>query len=455
VNADSHISCERCQDLLTELVCDELPAAEAASLRAHAKGCERCGPALSKFERTLEVSLALPLLTPSPDVERRIMQAARSALQSRAKGPLREAPEAPPSGFLAWCARVGSWAMSPQVAMASVLLLVVGIGLYALPLGTDQEAGGLRASEDSSSPPMAPEPAATVTAAPTPEPAAADELDRLSPPREQAEERKLSVPLRRERPSDGLQLEAKKGGGARLYEGKNQAPAKPKAAPAPIAKSADDGNADFAGLGSAGEASARVKREAEPAGPAATRAAARKQNLELDSEYATGSRFAPPPPAAAPAASAPSARAAGGSQQSLGGRAPAANAELQVQDKERSASQAQGAGDAKAASGLGQGIAAAQRGDLATAQKLLAPIAQQGAQPERAQASLWLARSLRAAGDCTRALVYYKPLADAAGASRAVLEEAADCYERTGGGAQAKRLRARAMPSAAPATKAE
>jgi hypothetical protein len=450
VSADSHISCERCQDLLTELVCDELSAADAASLRAHAKGCERCGPALSKLERTLEVSLALPLLTPSPDVERRIMQAARSALQSRAKGPLREAPEAPPSGFLAWCARVGSWAMSPQVAMASVLLLVVGIGLYALPLGTDQEAGGLRASEDSNSPPMAPEPAATVTAAPTPEPAAADELDRLAPARKQAEERKRAAPARRERPSAAPEPAAKKGGSGLGYESKSQAPAKPKAAPAPIAKSADDRNADFAEPGSASQRRARVKQEAEP-GPADARGAARKQDPQLDSEYATGGRFAPPPPAAA----APSLRAEGGSQQSLGGRAPAASAERQAQDKERSASQAQGAGDAKAASGLGQGIAAAQRGDLATAQKLLTPIAQQGAQPERAQASLWLARSLRAAGDCTRALVYYKPLAEAAGASRAVLDEAADCYERTGGGAQAKRLRARTMPSATPATKAE
>jgi hypothetical protein len=453
VSADSHISCERCQDLLTELVCDELSAADAAALRAHAKGCQRCGPALSKFERTLEVSLALPLLTPSPDVEKRIMQAARSALQSRAKGPLREAPDAPRSGFLAWCARVGSWAMSPQVAMASVLLLVVGIGLYALPLGTDQEVAGLRASEESSSPPMAPEPAASVTAAPTPEPAAADQMDRLAPAHEQAEERKLSAPQRRDRASEGRDPAAKKGGGALGYESKNLAPAKPKAGPAPIAKSADDGNAGFGELGSASQRRARVKQEAEPAD---ARSAARKQDLERDSEYATGGRFAPPPPAVAPEASAPPAsRAEGGSSQAPGGRASAQNAEIRAQDKERSASQTQAAGDAKAASGLGQGIAAAQRGDLATAQKLLTPIAQRGAQPERAQASLWLARSLRAAGDCTRALVYYKPLAEAAGASHAVLDEAADCYERTGGGAQAKRLRARAMPSTAPATKAE
>lgn len=414
------ISCESCRDLLMELVCEELPADKAAEVRAHAATCERCSHELAKLERTLRGAEQLPLLTPSPDVERRIMQAARAAQAGRAKGLARE-QQLPEVGVAGWFARISVWAMSPQVAMASVLILVVGIGLYALPIGQAPDSSALRATEDEteSSSGEAPAPSAAATAAPTPEPELLAEQRRNgSEAARQADGAgKLSDPYGDQRarkeamggPSKGRAATAKSG----PYKGEHAlGAARPQAEGAPN----DDQYQEA-------KRSARSDLEAEPG--------------SASSQGRGG--FAPAPPAAA----APTpvevqekrAPALPRRSTSVGEKpgAPAAFEESASKDK------------AGVTDDLAGGIAASQRGDHEQATRLLEPVARSASGAERAQANLWLARSLRAQGECERALTYYRPLTQALTASREVLLEAADCFARTGNEPQASRLRARAQ----------
>lgn len=412
------MTCESCRDLLIELVCEELPADTAAEVRAHALTCERCGPELAKLEGTLKVASNLPLLAPSPEVERRIMQAARAAVAGKAKGLAREQQLA--EGRVAsWFVRVSAWAMSPQVAMASVLILVVGIGLYALPIGRSPETTALRATEEEEATPQSAEPE---------EPAAAAAATPLPTPERQAAERRA--------PADLGEAAAQRSEEA-LKRRSAQRAAKPKAASA-------KGAASYDALGNVVEARPRARERSadgdyasadDKAQPRAKEEA--KQASEAAGSSAGRGGFAPPPPAArAPASASAPVGAPKQAQASPGAPAPEASARISKEP----VTQLLGA--------LAQGIAAAQRGDYTQAEKLLTPVAEGGAGAERIQATLWLARSLRAQGDCARALTYYRSLTQAVSAGRDVLEEAADCYDRTGNEAQATKLRARAQTRA-------
>jgi hypothetical protein len=469
------MSCESCRDLLIELVCDELPLASAAEVRAHALRCERCGPELEKLSATLRVSRDLPLLTPSPEVERRVMQAARDAIARRARGPAREETSVPAGGRLtAWFARLGSFAMSPQVAMASVLLLVVGIGLYALPLGHDPEPSALRVAEDEAPDEQgapAASPAASATAVPVREgdEAYAVPAERLAKETEK-NARASSYPSRdKAYLQEGTANKAEPGGGKagsgasaqRAFpeskgalgaesklrgassEPRPRAPA--KSAPSKAATLDDtwgDSNSDY---GSARRDVAAEARNQVP--PLAKQAAAQPEKSKRAERPAdaVGSAaagapasqapFAPAPPA--PVAAAPSARKPSAEAESA--------SEMSKQSAPLDAPKEEAAHKKDAAvSPLSQGIAAVQRGDHSLGQELLLPLLSSGSASDRSQARLWLARSLRARGDCVHALEHYRVLTQSVSAARAVLEEAADCQDRTGNAAAASKLRSRA-----------
>jgi hypothetical protein len=161
-------------------------------------------------------------------------------------------------------------------------------------------------------------------------------------------------------------------------------------------------------------------------------APARKQESaaeKADLSIAKRSAAAPPSAALSPKSAPAPAKMAG--------------AEAERAAEPASASADKGSKSA-AASALEQGIEAVQRGEHARAESLLKPIATAGTGSERTSAMLWLARSLRARGDCAGALAFYRTLTQPVTAARAVLEEAADCQARTGNTAAAERLRARA-----------
>jgi hypothetical protein len=452
VNAPPGMSCESCRDLLIELACDELPASTAAEVRAHALRCERCGPELEKLGATLRVSRNLPLLTPSPEVERRVMQAARDAIARRARGPAREASVPSGGGLSAWFARLGSFAMSPQVAMASVLLLVVGIGLYALPLGQRApESAALRVAEDEApTSELAPaSPSAAATGVPTPEPAQEPvPADRLAERSEHEEKQaraamdKASVPGEALRAAKGsARAKSAEAAPKAFPESQGVSPTESKArvakpAPSKMASGAALDDA-FGDLGSGARGGGGAAKPARPASAAPAEESVGSEGMASNRQQAP---YTAAPPAAAPAparAAAPIAKRkaeAESAEPVAASEAPTAATAPATSKKEKDGS----------STALIQGIAAARRGEHVLAQQLLQPLLASSNAGERAEARLWLARSLRERGDCARALEHYRVLTQPVTAPRGVLEEAADCQERVGNTAAASKLRSRA-----------
>lgn len=458
MNAPSGMTCESCRELLIELACDELPADTAAEVRAHALRCERCGPELEKLGATLRLSRELPLLTPSPEVERRVMQAARDAIARRARGPAREASVPTGGGLTAWFARLGSFAMSPQVAMASVLLLVVGIGLYTvLPLGHAPESTALRVAEDEApaeehAPPASP--AASATAVPLSEPGTnAVPADDVNGWAEREEKRARAAMDKASVPAKALESakasRAKESSVPKAFPESQAAPI-PAQSKARASKPSSAGSKGTSledpfgdGLGSVGRAAGGGGVAAEPTKKAPT---ARDEGAASNRGQAAQAPYAPAPPAAAPA---PVAKRKSADSEILADRAAEAEAPAPVAASAPSGASTQRAAPAKkeqdaSSTALSQGIAAARRGEHVLAQQLLQPLLSSSNPRERDEARLWLARSLRERGDCARALEHYRVLTQSVTAPRSVLEEAADCQERLGNSAAASKLRSRA-----------
>ncbi len=143
------MDCELCEKKLVDLLYDELDESAAAETRAHLESCEPCRLAMGKLELGRAFARRLEL-APAPSLSgvlaaAREQAAANRALRDRVEGDAATPPavaprEQEPSGgavgrFLRW---LGAVAMGPQLGVATVLLLVVGIGLWYLPqLGGD------------------------------------------------------------------------------------------------------------------------------------------------------------------------------------------------------------------------------------------------------------------------------------------------------------------------------
>lgn len=136
------LDCESCDALLIDLVERELDETRAAEVRAHAEGCESCGRALARLEGGRRAARELVRMEP-PRLDAVLAAARARAAEVRAAasaevGAPAPAPvpaAAPPEE--SWIERavrwLGAWAARPQVAMAALLVLMVGIGLFNLP----------------------------------------------------------------------------------------------------------------------------------------------------------------------------------------------------------------------------------------------------------------------------------------------------------------------------------
>lgn len=109
------MDCEKFDKVALEMLYDELDELTSAAARRHMDHCSRCGSVGAKLRATREVGV-LPMLAPPPDLEAKILKLEREA---RLALPLRE--------------RVGrtisvlaGYAMRPQLAMASLLVLMIG-----------------------------------------------------------------------------------------------------------------------------------------------------------------------------------------------------------------------------------------------------------------------------------------------------------------------------------------
>ena len=142
------MTCEHSEHLL-DLVYGELDDAEATALRREVEACEACREELAELEATKRLADQLPL-EPMPSAARSAIlaaardQAAANAGDERAGGSAEIDAGKSEEKTSIW-ASVLEWARGltagPQVAMATVMLLVVAIGVWYLPQDRAPEVG--------------------------------------------------------------------------------------------------------------------------------------------------------------------------------------------------------------------------------------------------------------------------------------------------------------------------
>jgi len=109
------MDCEKFESTLIDELYDELDELTSAAAKRHVAGCARCAALLGGLKATRRLAV-LPMVTPSADLEDRILAAARDAQKVV---PI----ERRLSRAISWA---GSWAMRPQTAMAALFLLMIG-----------------------------------------------------------------------------------------------------------------------------------------------------------------------------------------------------------------------------------------------------------------------------------------------------------------------------------------
>jgi len=132
------MNCENCETQLLDLLYGELDATTVSQVRAHLDGCASCRAASEKLVSARRIVRQLPLESPPARVHAAIMARAQAhvrgevvAAAPRGKAHAEsEEPQSPVQRFMAW---LGGFVLGPQVAMAMVLMLMVGVGLYYLP----------------------------------------------------------------------------------------------------------------------------------------------------------------------------------------------------------------------------------------------------------------------------------------------------------------------------------
>jgi hypothetical protein len=109
------MDCEKFETTLIDELYDELDELTSAAAKRHVAGCARCAALFGGLKATRRIAV-LPMVSPSPDLEERILAAAKDAQKVV---PL----ERRLSRAISWA---GSWAMRPQTAMAALFLLMIG-----------------------------------------------------------------------------------------------------------------------------------------------------------------------------------------------------------------------------------------------------------------------------------------------------------------------------------------
>src|SRR5262245_17952078 len=121
------MDCEKFDQIIIDAVYDELDELTLAAAKRHADGCQHCQAAWSGLRATRKIGI-LPLVEAPAGLELHIMQAAREAHRN-----------------LPWPKRVGravswagSYAMRPQMAMAALLVLMLGSSIIFLRAKPDR-----------------------------------------------------------------------------------------------------------------------------------------------------------------------------------------------------------------------------------------------------------------------------------------------------------------------------
>jgi TolA-binding protein/anti-sigma factor RsiW len=443
------MDCTHCEPVLLDLCYGELAPAQEREVRAHVHECPACRKALSRIEAGQALARHLPDEAPSPEMTDNILRAAQAHLRKRG-GPFERF-----QGFLESMARL---AMTRQVAMATMSLVIVFVGLWSIPELTQRKESRatvvVEAPHDGEAGPSAARP----TAAAVPEPAASEPV----PPAEvaaQLDTRKRDLGQGNDMPPRARRrqvasVEAKGGGGLALREqasnanGLERAKQQPKdkaaekrfAPPPPAAASRQLDDVDellaqnlakressaTQGASSSGRVERKPRAAAEAEGDYLEGLSGGLEDYRRN-PYASGSE---PAKTAAPASPAPTAAAA-----------PAGPSSLE---------------EVYAA-----GVERYRAADYAAAAKLFSQMLESSSpSAQRPAALLYLARSERALGRCDRAIRAYETLVRSYGSaqqSALALAEGVGCFDKLGDAAGAQRLleHATSVPSlSAQATKA-
>jgi TolA-binding protein len=118
------LNCERFDQDSLELLYDELDDVSASALRRHVAACPRCQPTWQKLV-LVRAAARIPLEAPEPDL--------LSDVLSRQKSARRTAPLGERVGH--FVSIMAEYAMRPQLAMAALLVLMVGSSLVFVRSG--------------------------------------------------------------------------------------------------------------------------------------------------------------------------------------------------------------------------------------------------------------------------------------------------------------------------------
>jgi hypothetical protein len=126
------MDCRTCEPTLIDLLHGELATDAAEEARAHLTQCSSCRGSMDKLAEALRVSERIPLLEPPQAVSARLMQLAEE--QARTFAAQRQvAVRKPPSLWQRLLDFVGRFAMARQVGMATIMLLIVAVGVWSVP----------------------------------------------------------------------------------------------------------------------------------------------------------------------------------------------------------------------------------------------------------------------------------------------------------------------------------
>lgn len=164
------MDCRTCEPTLIDLVHDELATDAAADARAHLSECASCRASFERLVAARRLVAGLELERPPQQVTARLLQLAEArAGELRAEA----APKAAPTFGRRLLDFVARFAMGRQVGMATIMLLIVAVGLWSLPrLRREPVAGGTVVDAESEG-----------EAAPSPGVEPADRLDLKVDPR--------------------------------------------------------------------------------------------------------------------------------------------------------------------------------------------------------------------------------------------------------------------------------
>ena len=126
------MDCRTCEPTLIDLVHDELATDAAEAAREHLASCASCQASFDKLVAAQQLAAQLQLLEPPQAVTARLLQLAEERATALRAAAATAAVRTPTLGqrLLDF---VGRFAMGRQVGMATIMLLIVAVGLWSLP----------------------------------------------------------------------------------------------------------------------------------------------------------------------------------------------------------------------------------------------------------------------------------------------------------------------------------